>query len=910
MKLKFLVLTLFTVLMGFAQEKATINGTVTDNEMDGAGLAFASVNIKNTTVSTTTDENGAYTFKVDAGTYTLVFDFLGYETKEVEVTVAAGETKTIDQPMGASSVELNQVVIESTVSREKESALLAQQKNAVEMKQAIGAQELSRKGIGDVATAVAKTSGISKQEGSNNVYVRGLGDRYNSTSMNGLPIPSNDPEKKNIFLDIFTTDIVDVISIDKVYNTKLFGDFAGGNVDIISKEYRGDGMLEVSVGAKGNTNALNKSGEFFLQDGPGKFGFTNNSYPSNALTGFNFSNSLNPTKESPYAGSFGFKAGESYNIGEQGKLSLFATASYSNSYDFREGINQNVSAQGAEIKSFNQERFQYNTNTTGMFNAAYRINDNNKISYNLLFVNSSDQFRDTFSGFIRDIAEDDNGLMQRGTYVKNSLMINQLIGSHKIDSLTTVDWGASYNTVKGDMPDRTQNTLKNVDGVWNIAQITTTDNHRYYQKLTEDELAARIAITRKLGVDENGEARGNISAGYNGRFKQRDFEAIQFNFRLTGSAMTTPVDPNNLDAFFNQNNYSSGLFSIEAFAGMTPQTYSGDQDIHAGFVNADYRLTDKLTASVGLRYERITQTVNWRTQLEPVPSSNTFNRNEFLPNLILKYELNDKQNLRFAASKTYTLPQFKERSPFVYEDVTEIKFGNPYLYPSTDYNVDLKWEFFPENDELFSATVFGKLIEDPINEVNLASSTNDISWVNISDQGTVYGIEIEARKNLFSLDTEFTNKLSFGFNASYMQTQQDLDAEKVRTETQGRLNTNFTNTESSFTGASDFLLNADLSYTRNWNADSGITATVMYSHYSDRLYALGIEQKGNLVDKGMGALDFVVKSRLGRHFGVDLVTRNLLNPEFQRIQQNASGYVPAVTFKRGTYVGIGVTYKL
>jgi len=910
MKLKLLVITLLTFVMGLAQEKATVTGKVTDKDMGGESLPFASVAVKGTSISANTDENGTYTLSVPAGTSTIVFSFLGYETAEIEVTLAAGETKTLDQVLGSTSVQLTDVVIEKQVSRERETALLLQQKNAIEMKQNIGAQELSRKGVGDVATAVAKTSGISKQEGSNNVYVRGLGDRYNSTSMNGLPVPSNDPEKKNIFLDIFTTDIVDVISIDKVYSTRLFGDFAGGNVDIMSKEYRGNGMLEVSVGSKLNTNALSKSGEFYLQDGPSKLGFKNYSYSPNALNAYTFKNSLTPQKESPYAGSIGFKAGESYEIGEQGRLNLFATANFSNSYDYREGLNQTVSAQDATINSYDQERFQYSTNTTGMFNAAYRLNNNNKISYNFLLVNSSNQFRDTFNGTIRDIAEQDNGLIQRGTYIKNTLMINQLLGNHKIDSLTTIDWGASYSKVLSDMPDRTQNTLRITDGTWNLAQVNTTDNHRYNQKLDEDELAAKLSATRQFGGDVDGQARGNLTVGYNGRFKKRDFEAIQFNFRLTQASLAQAIDPDNLDALFNTTNYGNGAFTIEAYAGMIPQTYSGDQNIHAAFANADYKLTEKLTASVGLRYERIKQTVTWRTQFDPVGRSDTFNKNEFLPNLIFKYELNDKQNLRFAASKTYTLPQFKERSPFIYEDINEVKFGNFDLNPSTDYNVDFKWEFFPEKDELFSAAVFGKLIQDPIAEINLASSTNDISWVNISDQGTVIGVEIEARKNILAFESEFTNKLSFGFNASYMKTKQDLDAEKVRSDSNGRLNINPTNSTSGFTGASDFLVNADISYNKDWSIDGGITATIMYSHYSDRLYAIGTQQKGNLVDKGMGALDFVLKSRLGRHFGVDLVTRNLLNPTFERVQENAGGDVPVVTFKRGAYIGLGVTYKL
>jgi len=909
MKLRFLLFTLFIFTLGFGQN-GTVSGTITDKDMNNEPLPFASIAIKGTSIGTNTDENGQFSISAPAGKHILVIAFLGYHSKEMPITVTAGETLTINEALASTSVQLQDVVIEKTLAREKETALLQEQKNSIEIKQNIGAQELSRKGIGDVATAVAKTSGISKQEGSNNVYVRGLGDRYNSTTINGLPVPSNDPEKKNIFLDIFTTDIVDYISIDKVYSTKIFGDFAGGNVDIISKEYRGNGMLEISVGSKVNTNALKKSGEFMLQDGPGKSGFKNYDYSPNALTSYTFSNKLNPKEESMTPVNFGFKAGDVFNIGEEGKLSLFGTANFSNGYEYREGDNRSISAQGSPLLSFDQERFQYTTNTTGMLNATYRINNKNKLSYNFLYVNTSDQTRDIFTGILRDVA-DNGGYVIRGTYTKNTLIINQLLGSHKIDSLTTVDWGTSFNTVTSDMPDRTQNILKNTDNGLRIAQNSPTDNHRYFQNLKEHELAANASVTRKFGETEDGLPRGSVTVGYAGRFKKRDFEAIQFNFFHDASIRNnTPVDPNNLDAFYNAANYVNGFYTIGAYAGMSPQTYSGDQKIHAGYINGDYKITDKFTASLGLRYEKVQQTVDWVTQFDTDGGTNTLDRNEFLPNLVMKYELNDKQNLRFAASKTYTLPQFKERSPFIYEDVTEIKFGNQDLYSSEDYNVDVKWEYFPEKDELISATVFGKMIKDPIAEVNVASSTNDISWVNIGDKGTVVGVEVEVKKNLFTFDSEFTNKISAGLNVAYMKTKQDIDEEKVRSDTNGRLNLNINDSTSSFTGASDLLMNADISYSKDWDADRGLTATLMYSYYSDRLYALGIENKGNQVDKGMGALDFVLKSRISRHIGIDFVARNLLNPEFERVQQNIGGDVPVVTFKRGAYFGLGVTYKL
>lgn len=912
MKLKFLFCILFFSTTLLAQ-KGTISGTLTDKDMNNEPLPFANVQLKGTSVGTTSDENGNFSLNVEPGNHTLQLSFLGYETIEVPVTIKENQTVTINRALTAGGgVMLQDVIVQTTVSREKESALLLEQQKAVEIKQSIGAQELSRKGVGDVAAAVAKTTGVSKQEGSGNVYVRGLGDRYNSTSMNGLPVPSNDPEKKNINLELFSTDIVEYISIDKVYNTKVYGDFGGGNVDISSKDYRGKGMFEITIGAKANTNAIEKDGEFLLNDGPNFSGFTSTEIPNNPLNSFGYENKLAPVSKTPYGGNIGVKAGKSFNFGEEGRLNLFATASFDNGYEFREGINQTVSAQGARLKSFNQEKFTYKTNSTGMFNANYRINLKHSIKYNFLYVNSSEQSRDSYFGYDRDYEEEDNLLVRRGNYVQNTVMINQLLGNHKLTEKLSLDWGTSFNKIESDMPDRTQNKMWREDEAndgFVLAQRTTTDNHRYFQNLVEEEAALNLALNYKLGVNDLGESKGKITLGYNGRFKNRDFEAIQFNFRITEEQLTQFYNPDNLDAFFNQQNLQNGFFTISSFAGLTPQTYSGEQNIHAGFGNLEYRFSDKFSSIIGLRFEKIDQTVQWRTQLDAGGDSNTFNRNEILPSLVLKYSLNEKQNLRMGLSKTYTLPQFKERALFIYEDVTEIKIGNPDLYPSQNYNLDLKWEMFPKSEELISFTVFGKYIVDPINEVNLASSTNDISFVNIGDSGYVYGAEVEARKNIINIEGEKTNKLSAGINISYMKTSQELDGDKVRNETNGRLNLNLTDETSGFTGASDLLLNADLSYAKDWKNDMGIMATVAYSYYSDRLYALGIEQKGNLVDKGMGTLDFIFKSKLSQKLGVDFTVRNILNPEFVRVQENSSGYVDAMTYKKGIVFGLGINYS-
>ena len=189
MKLKLIVAFLFITVLGFAQaepqangakrNKGIIAGTLTDKDLNNESLPFANVSIKGTNIGVTTDETGKYTISVDAGSYTIQFSFLGYETVEEKVEVKAGETVTINKALGSGSYQLKDVVIQNTVSREKETALLAEQKKAVEIKQSIGAQEMSRKGVSDVEEGLTKITGITKV-GSRGLFVRGLEDRYNN----------------------------------------------------------------------------------------------------------------------------------------------------------------------------------------------------------------------------------------------------------------------------------------------------------------------------------------------------------------------------------------------------------------------------------------------------------------------------------------------------------------------------------------------------------------------------------------------------------------------------------------------------------------------------------------------------------------------------------------------------------
>ena len=204
MKKIFIALLFLINAIAFSQTNGTIQGTVYDKEVSNEPLPFANVFIKGTTIGTTTEFEGTYTLKAEPGIYTLVFSFIGYQTIEIpNVIVKTGETITINKTLSASEgVSLNEIQITGSTKKESESALLTEQKKATVIKESIGAERLAKIGVSNAAAATSKISGVTKNEGSGDIYIRGLGDRYLTTSMNGLPIPSDDVEKKNINLTI------------------------------------------------------------------------------------------------------------------------------------------------------------------------------------------------------------------------------------------------------------------------------------------------------------------------------------------------------------------------------------------------------------------------------------------------------------------------------------------------------------------------------------------------------------------------------------------------------------------------------------------------------------------------------------------------------------------------------------
>ncbi|MCY1636238.1 TonB-dependent receptor [Marinifilum sp. D737] len=900
-----LVLLLTLSTFGLYAQKGSITGNVKDGKT-GEALIGASVFVDGTTLGTVTDFDGNYTIpNIPVGTVTVKCSFISYETSSKEnINVSKGNSQSVDFVLGESTIALEDVKVVAKANRESEVVLLIDQKKSVGIKQSIGAQELATQGISDASAAATKVSGVSKQNDTKGLNVRGLGDRYNTTTLNGLPLPSNNAEFKNIDLELFSTEIIEFIDIEKVPGAHLYGDFAGANVNVVSKIHNGDPFLKIGL-KTGYNSSLSDADKFYLGDGPGMLGFDNFDYQNN-LDVYDFETNWNPEEKTVYPFTdISVSAGKTFEF-ENSKLNTFATISFDNEYQYSDLLQRQVNGSDFFRRDLSGEQYKYMTQTTGMLNVNYNWNSNN-IYLNSMFLNTSEQSLKNLRGFIFDLAEE-GGFVRRSEYERNTVLVNQILGGHKLNPKMNLKWGVAYNTVKNIIPDRRHNTMENgTDSEKFFATNDQANNNRYFHDLKEDDIAANISWDYKFGEGfEDVDYKGKLTVGYNGKFKNRSFESTQFNHKIITNQLT---NINNIDSYFNNENLQNGLFDLKVLSSnfIILSTYDGEQIINAGFANLEYHFNSRFVALLGLRAENVYQEIEYNTVLGE--GKEDFTEFKVLPSLSLKYSLSAKTNLRFASGITYTLPQFKETAPFIFEGITDVSIGNPYIEPSTNYNGELKWEYFPKPSELLSVAVFGKYISNPINRFVRASAGNEFTFGNTGDWAYVYGLEFETKKNIWTKSGENSSKkLYASFNFTVMDTKQELDAEKLKEETEGRYTANFNKEEEDLQGSASFIANTNLNYKYSWkDGQNSITSSLVYRYESERMYLIGYSSLGNQVDDELHNLDFVLKSKFN-NWGLSFLAKNLLDQDIERFQKNETQDWLVKSYKKGIKFSLGLSY--
>ena len=886
-----------------AQSKGTLKGLLTDKETNNESLPFANVLIKGTSIGTTTDFDGNYILNVDEGNHIVVFSFLGYKSIEKAFSIKAGQTLTINSILSAEEgVSLDEIVLKSSTAKESVSALIMESKKAVSIKTTIGAKELATKGVSDAAGAVTKTAGVSK--GSKNVIVRGLGDRYNSTTMNGLPLPSEDPEYKNISLGFFDTSVIKNIGVNKVFTADINGDVGGANIDIVSKEVvkRREAGLGVSLGA--NTQTLSK--EFLTIDGTNRFGTQRLNHTVTDLDTYSFANSFKPQSQNfQLDNSFSFKYGRKYDVGEDNTLSFFFVGSYDAKYNYLEGnIKQNTTDGSVEpFKDQDFSKYDFNVSQLLMGNVKFKTEDYS-IAYNHLFIHNNKQSIGDYFG--KDNPEDDGDLefQRRQQTNNNELYVNQILGNYKFSERLELEAKGSLNFIRGNEPDRRTNKYLLRDGFYNPQTSSAGENERFYSKLQENDYAAKGKLSYKLKEDEDDKSTIDFGADY--RYTERLFAATVFNH---GFSQRIPISIDNPDAVFNQNSIDNNSFIMETGRGRNvrvfdPFTYRGKRLISGVFTNLVYEFNENFIVSGGLKFERNHQRVTYDTNIasSAIDGSSEIDRSYVLPSINIKYNFNENSIFRIAASQTYTFPQFKETAPFKYQDVNFSSQGNPDLKPSENYNFDTKYEYYFSSSELVSLTGFYKYIQNPIARSEIPSGGNTLTYLNVGDDASILGLELEARKNVLKSDDEAENEYSLnaGLNASILFSKVNLDSNSIA---------QFQQASSQLEGATPFLMNADITFKKKYE-ENELTTSLVFNYFSDRVYSIGTRGFENIIEKGIPTLDLVSSLKLGEKYSLKLKATNLMNPDFQlsRDSSTSGNNVVLSDYKKGVNLSLGLSF--
>lgn len=915
-----LILSLFFSFYSFSYSQQ-LKGKVLDAG-NSEYLIGATIKVIEDKTGAVSDLDGTYSVDVTkAGVYTVEFTYVGYKTYTVKnVEIKQGQVTKLDASLNADGVATEEILVEASTSMSNENTLLNEQKNANKISDGISEQQIKRAPDAAASDVLKRVIGVTIVK-DKFVYVRGTNDRYNNTTLNGVLIPSTEPDKKAFSFDIFPSNLIENIVISKSFTPDLTGNFTGGLVQITTKEFPEAFTYSFNVNSSITGQTTGK--DFYSYNaGQSKLLFFNmgsddggrnlpSNFPQGTVSRQNFSqeqlqefgrafrnNWTQTSTSAPLNAGFQFSVGNNIKF-LNNPLGFLAAFTYKNSFSNKTIEKNDFNTDNTTLSSYAGRSSEYSVLDGGLLNLNYKLGTNHKLSLKNTFSQSSENQTEFYNGNF--YPENSERNLYSTVFTERYLYSTQLIGSHYFHDLGRMEltWKASYSESKRNQPDLKTMTYQRDIGTTDpffAPILTNTPNTpaggRFFSNLFDIVRGGNLDLEFPLKIGSGIESR--LKLGTNINTTTRSFNARSFAPALnTGASFLLNFE--GIDTIFKAENISpEGYYYSELTR--ESDNYSASEKLYTGYAMVEIPM-GKLKIITGARFESTQQDLNTLGRIgQPVNVTNK--NNDVLPSLNLSYNINDKTNLRASVTQTISRPELREIAPFSYTDFVSgiTTVGNVELDRSLNQNYDLRFETYPMAGEIFAVSLFYKHMNSPIEEVFIPVSTNRIkTFQNAKDGARNYGMEVEMRKNLGFVHKLLKN-VSVNANFSLIDSKVNLEG----------LGSTLTSTDRKLQGQSPYTINLGLYYD---DYETGTGVNLLYNKFGDRISEVGLNGFNDIYEKGNDLIDLTITQKLFKKFELKLAFKDLLNKDNLFTQQVNGEEKTIKKINTGNTQSVTLSYK-
>lgn len=925
-------------------QNSQITGTVVDAKT-GEPMVGVSVMLENTASGAKTNLAGKFIVRnVPFGTYALVVSSIGYSPTKIEGVEAKQGGTDLTITLTEKPIESQKtVIVRAKAGQNTEAALLRDRQAATAVKDAISSQTISRSGSGTAAQAISRVTGASTD--GKYVFIRGLGDRYANTQLNGTALPTPDPDKQAVPLDLIPSDLLDNIVVTKSFTADMPGNFSGGSVNLVTKDFPEHRTAKFTMGTSYNSLATFRD---VLQGSSGTTDWLGKDDGSRAMPSFfddqanlgrmprgntiikdsatavflkeasqSFNNDWTPGKRNvPLNQNYGFQYGDNLSLFGR-SLGLVGSLAYNRSSRFYDDGNYQFSvARNATdleiIDQYTDTRSIDEVLWGGLAGLSYSLGTHHTLGVNYIYNRNGESEARFLKG--QNFENGAEGEWRESTvlsYTERNISTVQFKGGHQISAGVPlrIDWLIGNSHARQQQPDLRQfissvrvddSNYPEVDTVW-----STGNGYRWPSRYWRDLKEANQEYNLNLTLQVTASTKLKTGGGY----LKKDRTNRQTQFNLTGDPAVLTAVHGSPDAFADTAGYyvkygqTTYVFPVYYVNGtQLRDQYDGVQEIGAAYVMTETPIVAGLTLTTGVRYE--TTRMQVRT-FDPSRPGGRITGGDWLPSASLVYTLTPAMNVRAAYGRTLARPTLREIAPFGTEEFAGARLfmGNDSLTYTHIDNYDLRWEWFVDPGEIIAVSAFYKRFVDPI-ELSFFSSNYDIQPVN-APEAKNYGLEFEFRRRL-DFAAGWLRDFAFGANLSLVQSRLRIP-EKEYNQMKG-VDPQATDTRP-MANQSPYLINATFAYT---NSRTGTSADLLYNVFGRRFYVNSQGGAPDIYEKPRHTVDMVASQSLWRGVTLKASVKNLLNARFKAVYYytGTGKEEPYKSYDLGRTMSISMSYAV